>query len=388
MQDTGPFILSEVVFSSVPVRGGREWVFAEVSDREGFTGVAELTGPDASTIVAKAFAQIANEMKGEAIREEADVLRLAQLSTAVLERDRVLATAISGLRNAILDALAQRANVSLTEYLGGQPKATVELYGNINRSMLSDDDGPVDRSPKAFAEMAHIAADEGFATVKCAPFDECRAPFNRSGLPEEARPGLERVAAVRMAIGDDVTLLVDCHSRFDLESALALEPELHALGVAWFEEPVDPLEYPDALVRIREAARMPVAGAEMAYGVGRFRALLERSVLDVVMPDLKYCGGAGEAVAIGRALEPAHPGSVSFHCPSGPVSLLTSAHATAAFGGARPLEHAILEVPWRATVMEPAERVENGGIVIPEGPGLGARLSEAYVAAHGRQWTL
>jgi galactonate dehydratase len=265
---------------------------------------------------------------------------------------------------------------------------SVELYANINRSMLPDDNGPVDRSPEAFADMAGRAVEDGFRTIKCAPFDECRAPFDSRGLPPETADGLARIAAVRDAIGPDATLLVDCHSRFDLESALALEPKLAELGVGWFEEPVDYRDNPRDLARITAAASMPVAGAETGYGFALFESLIGDRVLDVVMPDAKYCGGAGEAVRIGRSLEASHPGSISMHSPSGPISLLASAHATAAFAGSRPLEHAVSEVDWRATTVEPAEHVHDGRLYLPPGPGLGAGLNQSLVSRNGRRWTI
>ncbi len=199
---------------------------------------------------------------------------------------------------------------------------------------------------------------------------------------------MDRIAAARSALGPDVKLLVDCHSRFDLQSALALEEKLFQLGVGWFEEPVDPLERGDDLARIREAARMPVAGAEHGYGARTFENLIDAGALDVVMPDVKYCGGISEAVAAGRPLESKRAGSVSLHSPSGPISLLGGGHATAAFSGVRPLEHAVHEVPWRATVLEPIERVHEGKLVLPEGPGLGARLNESLIQERGRRWTL
>ena len=390
------FTVSRVVFSAVSVRGGSEWVFVEVSDPDGCTGTAEISGPKATTEVPQKLAILAANLRGVPVSDEATIPDMLGLSVGSLRRNRVLATAVSGLRSAVLDAQARRAGVSLAEYLvgvlspskaGSRPRA-VELYANINRSMRPDDDGPVDRSPAAFARMAARARAAGFKTIKCAPFDEARAPFPSRGLPREARPGLERIAAVRDAIGGETTLLIDCHSRFDLQSALALEPELHALGVGWFEEPVDPIAYPDQLAQIRAVARMPVAGAEHGYGHALFESLIEGGSLDVVMPDVKYCGGAGEAASTGRLIESKRRGSVSLHSPSGPISLLASAHVTAAFGGSLPLEHAIAEVPWRAEVIDPPERVENGSLVIPPGPGLGASLNHALLTACGRRWTV
>ena len=152
--------------------------------------------------------------------------------------------------------------------------------------------------------------------------------------------------------------------------ALALEPELQAAGGQWFEEPVDPVENSDDLRTIHEHANLPIAGGEHAYGVNLFKRLVEEDILDIVMPDVKFCGGPVEAYRIGTELEPAYPGSVSMHCPSGPLSLLASAHATIAFENTLPLEHGpVYEVDWRHELLEPYERVENGHLIIPKPPG-------------------
>jgi galactonate dehydratase len=343
--------------------------------------------------VAPLVARLANNLRGKRLTDDTDVITINNLSVQQLEENTVLATAVSGLRCAVADALSQIAQLPLVDYLRvlydheGTAERKVQLYSNINRSMLPDDNGPVDRSPDSFAEMAQRAMEAGFTTAKCAPFDECRAPFSNSGLPREAEIGLDRIRAAKKVIGPDRTLLVDCHSRFDLESALALEPELREAGVGWFEEPVDPIEMADDLRTIREKAQMTMAGAEMGYGVALFTKLMEEDVLDVVMPDVKFCGGPVEAYLIGRELEARWEGSVSMHCPSGPLSLLASAHATAAFGNKIPLEHAVYEVEWRHEVLEPFEIVKDGHLELPDGYGLGGRVDPVAVAMRGRSWT-
>ena len=204
--------------------------------------------------------------------------------------------------------------VSLTEALGGDPQDSVPLYANINRGLF----GPR-RAPADFVRAAERAVREGFRAVKCAPFDEM-SPGDRVG---RARPGIRRVAAVREAVGPDVTLLVDCHSRFDVESAVIVAEEQAELGVGWFEEPVQATEDPEGMARI--AARVPiaVAGGEKGYGEELFADLVDRVAVRVIMPDVKHCGGVAAAARSGRAAIDAG-GGVSLHSPSGPVSLLAS----------------------------------------------------------------
>ena len=380
-------------FQEIHIRGNTNWTTILMGDSDGVFGQGEITSTQLDGSVASLTARLANRMRGVRIESDDDVLRLLSIDPADLEHDQKLATAVSAIRCVVSDALSQRAAMSLVAYLRytsdmhtAELQDSVELYANINRSLLPDDSGPVDRAPDDFAEMALEAVKNGFRTIKCAPFDECNAPFKSSGLPECAITGLERVQAVRSAVGDDVRVLVDCHSRFDLESALALEPELRAAGGQWFEEPVDPLRNGDDLRAIHKRSELPIAGGEHGYGISLFRRLIEEDVLDIVMPDVKFCGGPVEAYRIGVELESMREGTVSMHCPSGPLSLLASAHATAAFGNSLPLEHAVYEADWRHTVMEPHERIVDGRFILPDGFGLGGRVDPAAVTFKGRTW--
>ena len=387
------FSPTELSFSSISARPETDWVHLSLSDGSGVVGQGEITDTQLDQSVAPIVARLANNLRGQRLTSDVDVIELNNLTTEQLENDRPLATAVSGLRCAISDALARRAELPLAGYLRafhdqeGVADQKVQLYSNFNRALKPTFDGSSDRSPDGFAEMAQRAMEAGFTTAKCAPFDECQAPFSKSGLPREAEIGLDRIRAAKAVIGPDRTLLVDCHSRFDLDSALALEPELREAGVGWYEEPVDPMKSTDDLRKIREQAQMTIAGAEMGYGVRQFVRLMEDDVLDVVMPDVKFCGGPVEAYLIGRELEARWKGSVSMHCPSGPLSLLASAHATAAFGNTIPLEHAVYEADWRHEVLEPFEDIEKGYLILPDGHGLGARVDPVAVAMRGRQWT-
>ena len=380
-------------FNSIEVRPETTWVHFALSDSNGIVGQGEITQSQIDQRIAAIVARLANNLRGEKLTDDSDVIKLNNLTIEQLESDVALASAVSGLRCAIADALARVLQLSLVDYLRelygheGKTDRTVQIYSNINRALKPSFDGLIDRSPDGFAEMAQRAMEDGFTTAKCAPFDECNAPFNNPGVPREAEIGLDRIRAAKDVIGPDRTLLVDCHSRFDLQSALALEPELREAGVGWFEEPVDPITDADDLRIIRDKAEMTMAGAEMGYGVGLFKKLMEEDVLDVVMPDVKFCGGPVEAYLIGRELEARWEGSVSMHCPSGPLSLLASAHATAAFGATIPLEHAVYEADWRNEVLEPFEIVKGGHVELPDGPGLGARVDPVAIAMRGKQWT-
>ncbi len=369
----GSVRIDRVEFISVDVTDRTTWTHALFKDTDGVEALVEISSGEVVDQIASLVAQLGNQ---KAASEDEIPERLG-LDEASLRTDRSLGTSVSAVRTAAVQIDAVRRELPLTQALEGTPQDSVELYANINRALFA-----TDRSPAAFASVADRAARAGFGIFKCAPFDEATSSDT---TVDTARAGLERVAAVRRAIGAEARLLVDCHSRFRADTAPTIARELSGFDVAWLEEPVQPTSAPDELARIASQVDIPVAGGESGYGAAFFEELVASGATAIIMPDAKYCGGVAEAVQAGRRAVAAGAG-FSLHCPSGPVSLLASGHVTAAVEGSMPLEHAVYEAEWRAELLEPPERVEAGRLWFPGGPGLGAVLNDRLINEYGRRW--
>ena len=369
--------LTSLRCASVTVNDRTQWNFAEIGDDQGLTAVVETTsGGD----VVSHLTPLMQAVKDRPIGDEADLVGIAGLEPRQLHQDFALATAVSALRTALVDIQAQREGVPLTRALGGQPVAAVELYANTNRHLLG-----TDRRPRDFAATAERAVRDGFRTVKCTPFDEVVPGDPAADHLDLARSGLDRLAAVRRAVGPDITVLVDCHSRFDLASAPIVADDLAQLDVGWFEEPVNPERDPTGLAAIAARVRIPVAGGEHAYGAEFFQRLVASRAVEIAMPDIKHCGGVREAVRAAK-LVARRGGRTSLHGPSGPVSILAGGHVTAAMPAALPLEFGAYECPWRADLLDPPEHIHSGRLILPTAPGLGARLNPTTLQRYGHDW--
>src|SRR5207244_13426952 len=122
----------------------------------------------------------------------------------------------------------------------------------------------------------------------------------RRDLPGGGRAladGLERVRAIRRAVGSEVDLLVDCHWRFDVTTALRVAEALAPERLYWLEDPVAG-DDPTQLLQIKARLGTRLTGGERLLGRAGFWAVLESHALDVVMPDLKYVGGILEGKKI------------------------------------------------------------------------------------------
>ena len=257
------------------------------------------------------------------------------------------------------------------------------LYANLNRYLR---DVKKSRTPADFGKAAEGAVREGFTILKTDPFDEVRPTHTVDEIFEVASVSLERLAAMRSAAGDDVALQVDCHGAFNVETAIAIAPELERLGVTWFEDPVRHREELGGLRTVAEQVDIPLAAGGDDYGEETFAALVESGV-KYTMQDVMRCGGVGVAARAGQA-GAMHGAQTSCHSPFGPLSNLASAHVHAAMPNPHALEHALWENDWRADLIDPPEIVEDGHLVFPGGVGTGAMINwRTLERVGGMRWT-
>jgi galactonate dehydratase len=219
------------------------------------------------------------------------------------------------------------------------------------------------------------AVADGFTAIKAAPFDGFPPPGSSPHTIETAvENGIASIAAIRDAVGAGIALMVDCHSVFDVDLAVRVAERLELSGLAWYEEPVPP-EQVQQMSEVRRRIRQPLAGGELLFGADGFASLIRSRAVEVIMPDVKHCGGLLELLHIAEAAEEQGV-HVAPHNPSGPVSTAASIQACAVLKNLRSLELQWGEVDWRGNVLRPPEVFENGSIRVPDSPGFGIELNE------------
>ena len=346
-----------------------DWLHVVVETDAGITGVGEASHSGNDALCVAAVEQFAQALAGQEPRQ---ISRIRQ-ELARKQGGLFYNTALSGLEQALWDVLAQSLGVPLHHLFGGALRERLRLYANINRHVR-------DRSAQGFARAARQAADEGFTAIKMAPFDELRHPYTyRTGPRADWRPGVERVRAVRKAIGDEVELAVDCHSRMEVSQAVIVGQELADVDLFWYEEPVAYTD-PEGLAAVAARVPQPIASAESVYGVEGFRPFTAERCVDVIMPDVKHCGGIQEQNAIAAAARMRQV-LVAPHNPAGPLSTAATAQAASTWPNFYILEFAWGEVDWRADLLTPPERIEDGHLLLSQEPGLGHRLNPQIVEA-------
>ena len=114
----------------------------------------------------------------------------------------------------------------------------------------------------------------------------------RVGLPDIGED-VERVAAVRETIGNDIILMVDANQGLNVTKAIRLGRQLEKYNLAWFEEPVQAYDLAGSAV-VANALDTPIASGETEYTRYGFHDMLEKKSADILMPDLERVGGVSE----------------------------------------------------------------------------------------------
>jgi len=361
----------EPVVIHVNQRG--DWICLLVHTDAGITGLGEASHSSNDALLLDLLARI----KPRLIGQSALNIHALWQKLAHIDAGRVGQTLLSGIEMALWDVFGQTVGQPIHALLGGALRTRLRLYANINRHVRG-------RTPAEFATAARQAVDQGFTAIKLAPFDELGTQNHiRTGPKAAWRAGVDRVRAVRHAIGDAVELAVDCHSRMEQSEAIMVGRELAECNLFWYEEPVHH-SLPAELAAVTQAVPMPTASAESLFGMEAFRPFFERHVVDVIMPDVKHAGGLLETKNIAEAAR-LNQLLVAPHNPSGPVASVASGHVCASLRNFYILEYAWGEVDWRAQLLEPAEQIVDGHLLLSDAPGLGHRLNMATVDAHRRQ---
>lgn len=345
----------------VPVRVSVKttWCFVRLEGRDGIIGLGEATAFGEEGTVQRQIGALAGPLAAmTAPKARARVFEAMAQATCDGER-----AALSALDQALLDMNARRQGRSVAALLGACGKAPVRVYANINR-------GTSDRSPEGHATRAQAAVAAGYDAIKLAPFDGVR-----DGEPLDAvQTGIDRVLAVRERVGPNVAIAVDCHARFQEEAAKAVITSLAPAHPIWIEEPLpETADNAPALKRLRHHANnrgIMTAGAETVTGLAEVEARIAAGGMDVLLPDIRFCGGVESALAIAERVDAAGL-HFSLHNPVGPVLDAVSLGVASIAPAMIMVERTFREAPLQSRLTAPA-------MADPDAPGFGAHTAPGW----------
>jgi muconate cycloisomerase len=196
-----------------------------------------------------------------------------------LEETGVVVGTLQGIRHghpitkaaieiAIFDVLGKLYRLPLCCLLGGPYRREIELVGGLG----------MDLGPEAIGVRARQLAEDGFRKFKI-----------KIGQ-QDHRKDIERVRAVRQALGDDASIRVDGNAAYSFIDARAVLNELSQFDISDAEQPLQRGDL-KSLAELRRAVGVPIAAQESVSSADDALAVLEAQAADLLKIKLTHIGG-------------------------------------------------------------------------------------------------
>jgi len=299
------------IVGQVPGAGTLNFVFVAVDTDEGLSGVGEATLWGRELPVAAAVEHLKPLLIGQDARR-IEHLWQTLFRGGFIPAQRVLSSAISAVDMALWDIRGKALGAPVYDLLGGLVRDRVACY----RHNSGGDAGDI---PLLLASCRESVA-EGWRCV-------------RWGLPtqgdtlEQSRSiplAIEQVAAVRQALGDDIGIILDVHTRLDPRDSVRLCRALEPYNPFFVEDPIRS-ENVQSLRLLRQQTSVPLAVGEFCSSKWEIREIIEEELADYARIDLGLVGGLTEARKIAGWCE-THYIKLATHSPLGPVAAAASLH--------------------------------------------------------------
>ena len=273
--------------------------------------------------------------------------------------------AIAAIDLALWDLKGQALGQPCWRLLGGARDA-VPVYATFGFAFLDRD---------ALADAARDWVARGFTRLKMTVGHHA---LQRRDEPRPLREivaeDVQRVRAVREAVGPGVQIAVDANCSLDALHAAWLAERIEPFDIAFFEEPVAGNDVP-TLAQLRSRTRIPLAAGQNEGLASRFRDLLAAGALDIVQPNACITGGFTQCGRIAGMAAAFHAGFANGGAwPHHNMHL----HAGLANGGL--VEYHVVAVECCRQVFDDLPEPRDGVLALPDRPGLGFAPNRERVA--------
>jgi len=262
-----------------------------------------------------------------------------------------------------------RKPVAKGEYIRAMGAVDIAVWDIIGKAL----DLPVYKVLGAYSERIRVYAaggyyEEGKGLKELATEMEgyVREGFRAVKMKIGGEPlavDVERVRAVRDAVGPGVDVLLDANNRWNAYEAIRFGRAVEKYDPFWFEEPVEPDDFAGC-AEVKHVLDIPIVAGENEFTRWGCRELIEARSCDILNLDTVIAGGITEYRKI-AALASAHHVPVAPHGnPFMAVHLLASTPNTLIMETYPAIES-------KFNLALPLFPVKDGYINAPEKPGLG-----------------
>lgn len=342
--------------------------FVRITDETGAQGWGQVSNYNSDITAQILHRQVAPWSLGV---ETAD---LDDLLDRIEEREHkfpgsYLRRAMAGLDTAIWDLRGKAAGKPVVELLGGKPGSLRTYASSMKRDIAPGDEAE---------RFKRLRGEYGFDAFKFRVGAEV-------GRNVDEWPGRTEaiIPAIRAALGDDVTLLVDANSCYTPARAIEVGHILEDQGVVHYEEPCPYWEL-EQTKEVADALDLAVTGGEQDSDLRIWRRMIDMRAVDVVQPDVCYMGGVARTLKVARmAAEAGLP--TTPHCANLSLVTLFTMHVLAAIPNAGDYLEFSIEgpdyYPWQEGLFRASPyTIIDGKVTIGSEPGWGVEIDRDWLA--------
>ena len=340
---------------------GRSYFIVRVDTDAGHYGLGEVGIRNWGGAIAKAVEHLAELVKG-ADPWETERLWQEMFRSGFFPADKVYCCAISAIDIALWDIKGKSVGMPVYKILGGPVRDKVVCYPHTQGA-----------TAQQLVDDCKAAVEVGWKFVRWGQ-PETHGPMEAPGFAtleprHSARLAVELMGKVRNAVGPNIEICFDVHTRLDTANVVQMCKDLEQFRPFFIEDPVRS-ENPGTYRNLRRQINLPIAAGEQWASKWPFREVIEEDLIDYARIDLCIVGGLTEAVKITHWAE-THYIDIVPHNPLGPVSAAACVALTMASTNV-----GVQEMPKRpgsfATTLFPQQiEWEDGYAWCPDVPGLG-----------------
>jgi len=292
----------------------------------------------------------------------------------------VIFSAIAALDIALWDIKGKALKMPIYALLGGKMRDKLRTYASQLQFGWGEN-REIAASIEDYVKYAKIAVAQGYDAIKIDffTFDETGRRLTsedttRLLAPKYKNMVVNRVAAVRDAIGADVDIIMENHSYIDAQVAVQLGRLVEKYDIFLFEEPCTPT--PKTNKFIHDHINIPIAQGERIYSRWGFAPYFENGSIQMIQPDIGNCGGITEAKKI---CDMAHlyDVGVQAHVCASPLSTAVALQLEAAIPNFTIHEHHVYNLhAYNKRLCIHDYQPEKGMYAVPDLPGIGNEFSE------------
>ena len=290
-------------------------------------------------------------------------------------------SAMNGRRGVVINAMGA-IDIALHDIRGkklGKPCHELLMDGPKKKfvtpyASLQPETGSFEGYKTSLAAWAKKAKEMGYKAGKA----ECTlsGPYAHMGLNEPFHRMAEVIEAVRKAVGDDFTLMVDAQYAFpDAKTCLATIKDWKDFNVYFLETPL-PSDDLEGYRILSEEQDIPIAAGEWLCTRYEFQHLIELGKIGVVQPDMGRVGGLSEACKV-AAMANEKGLTIVPHLWKTGISIAAATHFSAVNPACPFIEFLpsdLCESTLRKELLKEDIKMVNGVIPLPTKPGLGIEI--------------